>query len=114
MKMRYFMLVAAVVITFLGGCKNRIEEYEPYSAFDERMASAERGGPNFPDDQMPPSMEDPYAYNGDQGYSLGDQLVDQPRMAERKSYNSNSGQSDVEVPFTDSRSPKHAANIGAL
>lgn len=113
MKARYCMLMAMVLIAFLSGCRNRFEEYEPYSTFDERMASAERGSANFPDDQMPPLAENGYAYEGNQNYYSNDQqFTDQPRIAERRSFSS-SIQSDAEVPFTESRGPKHAANIGA-
>ncbi|VVC76601.1 hypothetical protein AQUSIP_19230 [Aquicella siphonis] len=110
MKSRYLILAAAALIVILTGCRNRIEEYEPYSTFDDRMAAAESGRPMTPDDQMPPEYGDQYAYSSSGGQDEGS--YDQPRMAARSS--SSSSQSDVEVPFSESRGPKHAVNVGAL
>lgn len=110
MKSRYLILAAAVLIVFLTGCRNRIEEYEPYSTFDERMASAVNGKPLTPDDQMPPEYGDSFAYsNGsdqdDNSYSGGSS-----RMA--SSGSSATSQNDIEVPFSETRGPKRPVNIG--
>lgn len=110
MKLGSFVLTALVLGIFLTGCKNRIEEYEPYSAFDDRMAAAEKGLPAGPDDQMPAGADEQhYASAGSQEFSNFDSSNEPTRVAR----NSGASQGD-EVPFTESRAPKHATNIGAL
>lgn len=116
MKARYLVLTTMAFILFLTGCKNRFEEFEPYSAFDDRMALAESGGPMPTDDQMPPpDFGDQYAGGVDRGYynDAGSSSYERPPRMAVKQYSNNSG-SNGEVPFSDSRGPKHATNIGAL
>lgn len=100
MKAHYLFLSAVLFSIALTGCKNRFEEYEPYSTFDERMAAASR--PTLtPDDQMPQASDDQYAYSQ---YSGGNNAT------------SASNQGDgIEVPFSETRGKEHpAVNLGAL
>lgn len=101
---RYGCLVIMALVLSLTACKNRFETYEPYSAFDERMAMSER--PSFvPDDQMPVGVSDPY------------QTQDYPSnvSANRASSAPRHVSEDTEVSFDDSRGQeKHPANVGAL
>jgi hypothetical protein len=102
MKAHYLFLSAVLFSIALTGCKNRFEEYEPYSTFDERMASASRPTVT-PDDQMPPSAnsDDQYAYNN---YSSGNNAS-----------SSGSSGDGIEVPFSETRGKEHpAVNVGAL
>lgn len=119
MKGRYFFL--AIIVVFLAGCHNRFEEYEPYSAFDDRMAVADRGQPMMPDDQMPPESYEQYGYSNSYNEYTDprDNYPYQPRTpAPRSSPSASSGSvsssGNAEVPFSDTRSPKHPVNLGAL
>jgi hypothetical protein len=98
-----FVLALTVMLT---GCKNRLETYEPYSTFDERMAAANSHHP------APESVyQDQYAS------VVGDEFADpdKPNLAASSPVKSNLNKSSgVEVPFESSRGGKHAANIGAL
>jgi hypothetical protein len=127
MKVGYMMLMAIMMMVFLTGCYNRFEEYEPYSTFDERMASASKGKPMPTDDQMPPGVtDDSYASGG--YYSFNNEFRDEggavsasePRSVPAQRYSDGTptgrSQEDLEVPFSSShgQSTKHPVNIGAL
>jgi hypothetical protein len=113
MNTRYVMLIAIVSLAFLSGCENRFNSYEPYSTFDDRMASPERL-PTTPDDQMPPadsgsqysSADDSSAYDN---YSPS-ASYDQPKNSGPQS--AGSSQSDLEVPYSETTKTKHAYNVG--
>jgi hypothetical protein len=102
---RYGIFAVLALVISLSACKNRFEEYEPYSAFDERMAMADKSS-FVPDDQVPSGMSDPY--QSTQDFS--------PREPAAVAGNSSRGASDdMEVSFDDSRGQqKHPTNIGAL
>jgi len=103
----------------LTSCYNRIQEYQPYSAFDERMAEA-----RIQEDRPPSLTQDPYEYaeaSDDQG-SYDNQFNEPPHQAAApkqfarpsgRGY-ANTSSSDAEVPFTHSRGPKQPVNIGEL
>lgn len=107
MKMRYCLLFVLISGFALSGCHNRFEEYEPYSYFDERMAEESRPA-GVPDDQMPPEVDDQYAYNYSSTAPVARQYQSNPvSQAPVRSV------PNAEVPFDASRS-KHAANIGGM
>ena len=127
MKLGYFLLVMTALTMVISGCTNRFEEFEPYSAFDDRMAEAQKGPPMMPDDQMPPPSYEQYGYPSSyneyidpRGGFSDEPSPSAPRLSSPNSprtYNSSSqsmSSSNAEVPFSDSRSPKRPTNIGAL
>jgi len=99
------MMAAALMIVLLAGCKNRLETYEPYSAFDERMAAAE--GANA---YANPQAQDVY---GDQFASGEYEYVSQPISKAEKAQRAVAASANTEVPFSSSRGEKHVMNIGA-
>lgn len=119
MKARYLVL-ATMFILVLTGCKNRFEEFEPYSAFDDRMAEAVNDGSMTADGR---DFGGQYASDSggvDRGYYNDDGFnnsYERPSRAPARQYStsshSTSSGSNGEVPFSDSRGPKHATNIGA-
>ena len=117
--MRLGILVVISLAVSLTACKNRFETYEPYSAFDERMAMVDR--PAFvPDDQVPPAGEsyqvagESYPVVGDPPYQVREFAPNEPARVARNSQ-SRSAADDMEVKFDDSRGQeKHPVNIGAL
>lgn len=104
MKAVYCLGISLIVVATLAGCKNRLETYEPYSTFDDKMAAAETGKP-YPDDA--------YSNQFAQGSDDGDmrEAAAPVRRYERSVATSND---NSEVPFASSRSSKHAMNIGAM
>jgi hypothetical protein len=107
----------------LASCYNRIQEYQPYSTFDERMAEA-----RMQEERQPSFTRDPYAYAEDNDYQDNGSYLEnqfnepanrsvQPRQFARGPsgrVNENKSSSDTEVPFNNSRGPKQPANIGAM
>lgn len=104
-------------------CRNRFEEYEPYSMFDERMAAAEN--PNLPENNMYPGLEDIYAsgYYNDrfENNSFDDNTMndvpDRPVKtdAQKRASAKAAAMADTgEVAFDETRGAKHAANIGGM
>jgi hypothetical protein len=110
MKLGSFILATLILSILLTGCKNRIEEYEPYSAFDDRMAAAEKGAPAGPDDQMPAGVDEEHYASADEQQGF---FNNEARETTKMASSSGASQGD-EVPFTSSEAPKHATNIGAL
>lgn len=100
------MIAATLMIILLAGCKNRLETYEPYSAFDDRMAAAEGGNAYT----YPQPAQDVYA---DQFASGGDEYVSQPITKAERAQRAVAASANTEVPFSSSRGQKHAVNIGA-
>jgi hypothetical protein len=118
MKVNSFMLAVfamVVVLVSLAGCRNPIEEYQPYSTFDERMAEAGEEDGYAYDNQY--SQYNSYfneSASGGGGYQSGGGYQNSNRPKPKKRSYSVNDSSSVEVPFSETRSPKQAANIGAL
>lgn len=103
MKMIHCIGFALILSATVSGCKNRLETYEPYDTFDERMAAAETGRPYAPAD----AYGDQFAATGDDSSSASS------RMPQQKSVSASANQ-NAEVPFSETRGSKHPVNIGAI
>ena len=96
MKVVHCIGIALILGVTLTGCKNRLETYEPYDTYDERMAAAESARPYAPEN------------------AYGDQFADAEPSAPQQRSMSASASQNAEVPFSSSRGEKHAVNIGAI
>lgn len=111
MNSRYGLLIAITLMVFLTGCKNRFEEYEPYSTFDERMATeANKNRPLTPDDQMPPASPEKYAYNSAPQEPNASQFAEGTSGA---GYSNSNTQNSDDLHFTEYGTNRHAYNVGA-
>ena len=116
MKAVYYLATSILLVVLLSACKNRFETYEPYSAFDERMAASEAANNPY---AAPPSPEQQQAYADQFAYMEQDNYAGLPQpqaqpQAKAQRIASSAKSSGAEVPFSSSRSPKHVMNIGAL
>jgi hypothetical protein len=106
MKMAYCMAAILVSAVLATSCKNRFETYQPYSAFDERMAAAEQEHP------YANAYQNRYSAVGDDTVVDHDQVGTPVSMAGKTKPNpeTDSGWGS----FFDFGNHKPAVNIGAM